>query len=822
MKHCNWLGALLAGLALGIIPAHAELTVYPGPDESLACDIYKVTVSQNEVTQEAFVTQNVSDWETQAYFKHIKIYETLSYAGFSFTDPIEVEVTKISPKREGVPDRTWLRQPSSAKTVIVRPKRFGIETKVTGNTARFTLTRPGQYSVEFVDSDLDQNGCPRHGLMLFADPPEDPVTIPDPEDKQVLVVKPGRTIPRDAHKRTVVRFESGMHELGPWTVPQGVEQIYLAPGAFVSGALRIENRENGFLLNGRGTLSGRSMGWHFREPPAKGEEPNAKRSYVELLRLGGVGIKVDGITLADSPNHTFVGSGSHHHVSWIKVIGWKYNNDGIRGYEDSIIEHCFIRANDDAIWLDDDNLVVRDTIFWQGDNGSCFQLGWSSVGARNIQVRDIDVIHTEWGRDRRHNNAGFLNLRIPSNRSGDPQVQEDFLFENINIETPAIYTIDLRMRKDGGGKRTLRNFTFRNLNMNMAGESPYAWAVFLPWDETFGFENFRFENTRVNGVLVTEENYANEGRFSISPVAKPEIHFLAETRPYSWTNPLENVPKDLHQTSIVRVGSTWYLDNIVLDDDHESPVVEIWASEDSLTWVVSTRVEIVDPTPIRSAALSFHPGTRIFYLALERRADDAEQSWVEIYATPSFDQPWRSLTAGEPIAHGSDPSLFIDHNDRAYLLLAGNSISEIDLVTGEIVAGPVSMTKPESERPGEVAVGNPQLRRKYNTYHLFWTEANDGEGTLHTASSSAVWGPYRRSFNPLYGEPRTLPFLSADIYDGPDGAWWIVTNQSRDADSHHSIDRIRFDEASQSISARQTRKEQTVAIPAKIRPEVDP
>ena len=74
--------------------ASAELTVYPGPDPSLACDIYRVTVSQDDRILDAVVIQNVSDWEKQSYFKHIKIYETLSYAGFSFSGQVTVEVTK--------------------------------------------------------------------------------------------------------------------------------------------------------------------------------------------------------------------------------------------------------------------------------------------------------------------------------------------------------------------------------------------------------------------------------------------------------------------------------------------------------------------------------------------------------------------------------------------------------------------------------------------------------------------------------------------------------------------------------------------------------
>ena len=73
--------------------------------------------------------QNVSDWEKQTYFKHIKIYETLSYAGFSFSGEVTVEVTKMDPERPGMPNRPWIRSPGQPATAMIRPERFGIKSR---------------------------------------------------------------------------------------------------------------------------------------------------------------------------------------------------------------------------------------------------------------------------------------------------------------------------------------------------------------------------------------------------------------------------------------------------------------------------------------------------------------------------------------------------------------------------------------------------------------------------------------------------------------------------------------------------------------------
>jgi len=798
--------------------AHAGLEVYPGPSPDLACPVFQVRISQDGVTQEAFVIQNVSDWETRAMREKIESRQTLSYAGFSFTGQVTVEVRKVDPAT------------TRATSVLIRPERAGIQAEVSGDTARFTIEQPGQYSVEFVDGDLDGFGCPRHALMIFADPPEDKALIPDPNSKQVVVVKPGRNLPRRFREESILLFKPGIHKIGPWKVPSTIRQVYLAPGAFVSGALRIEGREDGFLLNGRGTLSGKSMDWHLIDPnTADSVEPIARR-YVRLLVLGGRNITVDGITLTDSPYHTVIGNGNDHLIRWTKLIGWNHDNTGIQAPSGSVIENCFIHTNDDAIRLYEDDLTVRNCVFWQGENGACFQLGWHSNSARNARVHDITVIHTEEGPTRRHSNSGFLNLRLSTTGPQGPQVQEDFLFENIHIETPSLYAIDLRMRKDageGGGPHTIRNFTFRNLDLQLDGQFSHARSVLLPWSEDFGFENIQFDNVRVNGVLVTEDNYANEGRFDISPVAKPQVHFIARTEPFSWKNPLASAPQHLHQPSIIRTGARYHLAGIPNrkeDDEKNTAAIEIWSTTDFLDWEQTATIDIGEEGEPGSPDIAYHPGRKQFYLTFERQESGKDAAFIELLSSPSAEGPWQQVGEGRPLTTGSDPSLCFGLDDRSYLLLAGVTIREIDLETGKVVDGPVTLVRPDPEKTDQPGMGSPTLRPRYRSYHLFWTEAGEDGGSVHTASSPSIWGPYRVNVaNPIYGEPNTLPFESVDIFEGPDAAWWIFTTQARDARSHHSIDRIQFDEGSEAIAVEQTRQKQEVQIPARaIEPEPEP
>ena len=81
---------------------------------------------------DSFVFRNESDWYSHTYFKHYAFRETISYSTFSFSGSVTVEVTKLD---------------TEAEHALVRPQRFGIEPRLEGQTVRFDLDRPGQYSV---------------------------------------------------------------------------------------------------------------------------------------------------------------------------------------------------------------------------------------------------------------------------------------------------------------------------------------------------------------------------------------------------------------------------------------------------------------------------------------------------------------------------------------------------------------------------------------------------------------------------------------------------------------------------------------------------
>lgn len=741
----------------------AELSVYPGADPGLACDIYEVRIIQGDRVEDAFVYQSMSDWGQQSYFRHKQFHETLSYTGFAFTGEVTVEVTKVGRVRPGIPLMAWrpdLVNPPPPTGVIVRPLRHGIEPEIDAWTVRFTISQPGQYSVEFVDKDLGSDGTPLHGLMVFADPPENVGRIPVEREADVLSLVAGEPVPSDLTGVRKVRLERGVHELGPWVVPAWIEQIYLAPGAFVKGCLSIRDRADGFILNGRGVLSALHMGWHARAAP--GEEagwyelPAPGKDYLKLLIIEGDNLLVDGIVLADSPFHTIGSRGMSHTWSWVKVMGWRYNNDGIPGLQGSVIRYCFIRANDDAVWLYNDDLLVHDLVMWQGDNGACFQLGWNSKSVRHVTVRNIDVIHAEWGTSHRRNNSGLLNIRIIRTGERGPGVQEDFLFENINVESPVTTGIDLRMRKEageGGGPHIFRNFVFRNVNLQLDASFPYARNYLVPWNGDYGFEHIQFENLRVNDVLITEANHANEGRFDIAPLAKEEVHFVARTRPFSWENPLAGLPSEVADPTIVFAGGSANLFAAAPDGS-----LARWTSVDLQTWTSQGAVLEADLSwgegPLRAPRLIHDPVRRVHFVVFQRG------SGIGLAASSTLSGAWTVLTPDAPLATGSHPSLFADRGGRLYLVTDGVRMAQIDPRNPAPVTDWVTLIDSEGTRP--------TVLKKNGLYHLFWTEVGETE-VGHYAVARTVTGPYLPSLiasNP--GPAQMQPFA------GPDGQYWVL------------------------------------------------
>ncbi|PHN02137.1 hypothetical protein [Flavilitoribacter nigricans] len=485
-------------LLLFLLPEPGRCTVrtYPAPtSEFPASPFYKVTVTQGEEKETAFVY--ISHARTEGPGTQFVQERTLSYTGFMATGVVTVEVERLADER---------LLPGAPK---VRPSRWGIEPEISGERrVRFVLPRAGQYTLEFGETGY------RHGLVIAYDPWE--TSAPDPTDAGVFSVPPDlRGDPSsELGQAHTLYFGKGMYDLGGrLELPPQIKRVYLAPGAFVYGAIYIGHSD--VTVDGRGVLSSARLA--HREAHTLETPPAARRVVIE------------GITVADYAQFAVRTLGRDNVVRWVKCVGgWIYNADGLVGWAGTTLSHNFIHADDDAIKLYDDHVTVEDCVIWQMTNGACLQLGWQSLSARQVRVRNIDVIRTEWRNNGGANNS-VINLRLASGGENG-KTQRDFIFENIYVETPVDRFLDLRFRdkkkgREDGGAHRLLDFTFRNIHVRMTSPNEHSGNLLLPYNAAYGYENIRFEDLYINGLKITKDNYREAGYFKMPDEVKLAISF---------------------------------------------------------------------------------------------------------------------------------------------------------------------------------------------------------------------------------------------------------------------------------------------------------
>jgi hypothetical protein len=144
---------------------------------------------------------------------------------------------------------------------------------------------------------------------------------------------------------------------------------------------------------------------------------------------------VEGVTIADSAFHSLMlvspyKAGHPNEVKWTKIFTWRGNGDGINPFGNTLIEDCFIRTQDDSLYVN--GLGIRRTVLWNDANGSSFVLsGLPQLADRKLVVEDCDVIYA---RAKWHHWSGgrVFNMRGEGGRAAGAGV----IFRNINIEDP--------------------------------------------------------------------------------------------------------------------------------------------------------------------------------------------------------------------------------------------------------------------------------------------------------------------------------------------------------------------------------------------------
>ncbi|MBK8094490.1 MAG: endo-polygalacturonase [Verrucomicrobiaceae bacterium] len=446
--------------------------------------------------------------KTDAYFDTLAGWSH-AYVNFEMDAAVEVEITRV----DGQPIRS----------AAVHPQRKASACLVKDGKTFVTLDKPCLVAVD-IDGQMDgqdtgkgYKGPPIHTISLFANPVLS--VKPKPSDPAVMTVKPGEKPPTDG-SWTTLYFLPGVHDIG-LAYPLRTGCNYYIPGdAIVYGTLSSREWAKGknIRIFGHGTLSGARLKHPEYAIPKVAGKDHGKYRPIEIV--GAMDARVEGITIADSATHSLmlVHPYAPEHpnaVQWTKIFTWRVNGDGINPFGNTLIEDCFIRTQDDSLYVN--GLGIRRCVLWNDANGSSFVLSSvSSVGERKLIVEDCDVIYSrakwhQWSGGRVFNIRGendgpggsgviFRNIRIEDSR---PTLQQFFLC----MTMPPPYS--KKGEKSGAGDISGIHFQ----NISIAAPSVFGEPQILWGQSDARLRNLTFENLTLGGKLITEPGFFKTNEF---------------------------------------------------------------------------------------------------------------------------------------------------------------------------------------------------------------------------------------------------------------------------------------------------------------------
>lgn len=519
-----------------VLPAsHGRLSVYP-PVPGLAPSPYYSFSVQKLSDLNAPLKKNATNWlQPFAWFTQC-VEKTPENAGIGYFEEFIGSWShsycnfEVDPRMPIVVRIKRLEDPGAPSGPIVsavaRPAHKVISCEVIDGDVYVTMSEPGLIAVD-IDGQMEGRDAPRaipdtwsgnfapytnelsgsHGVSIFANPfIEDK---PDLSDPTVLAVEPGTLPPSDGPWKTLY-FKPGIHKFSvdaqgnerEWEITDPLflrngKQYYISGDAIVYGMLSDVDDDlpsSDIRVFGHGTLCG-TKAPHFtnflnpayplsfpdkdystpwrRIPP----EHNGKLRMLSLSKADNC--HFEGITLMDPPEHGFrmYDDGNRgNSLRWLKNISWRVNNDGASVSGKSVLEDCFFRHQDDALYVD--GATIRRCVFWSDVNGVPLRCdfitrnhghGFPYYGYQDLLVEDCDIIYTR-GLFAFSGNPDFGVITAPNG------------WDNLNLAD--------------GTLNTAQNLVFRNIRVSDPKPQRYLFGfVSDPNQAAFsGWAGIRFEN----------------------------------------------------------------------------------------------------------------------------------------------------------------------------------------------------------------------------------------------------------------------------------------------------------------------------------------
>ncbi|WP_141561019.1 glycosyl hydrolase family 28 protein [Bacteroides sp. KFT8] len=462
-----WVLLLLSTVALYSISASAKesLITYAAPQGAALNDDFTVRVRQKGGEWTTLSTYLVKVDEVKNTKHRV---ENASMATFDFSGTVEVAVTYNRGK---------------VNSARIRPLSYRIPSQIENNTVTFSLTRPGNLSVEV-------NGDIFHNLHLFANPIEE--FVPDKNDPDVLYYAPG-----------VHTLENG--EL---KVPSG-KTVYLAGGALLMGRVVIDKVHDVKLI-GRGII----------DHTVKGgiRIANSQNVYVEGI----------------AATQCSTGGSDHVTIRNVKCISYYSWGDGMNVFASTnvLFDGVFCRTSDDCTTVYGtrlgfvggcNHITMQNSTLW-ADVAHPIFIGLHGNTKEpevleNLNYINIDILDHK---EKQVDYQGCLAIN-----AGDNNLVRKVRFENIRIENfRQGQIVNLRIFNNEkyctAPGRGIEDVLFKNISYT--GENAEL-SIMEGHNEERKVKNIRFENLSINGESIYDEmpdkpkwyKTADMARFYIGP-----------------------------------------------------------------------------------------------------------------------------------------------------------------------------------------------------------------------------------------------------------------------------------------------------------------
>ena len=383
--------------------------------------------------------------------------------------------------------------PVDPSNVVIRPTTLGLAMERSGNALLITVPFANtghRFSVEFRDNlweyrrkDLEpdsqyvQNKNPQgvnyvssydatrnpivgieplNALMIFMSP--FPTSDKVPDLNSAYKVPQGLVTGLDQVQNSVVYFAPGVYWLtgsAQAILSDKTTWVYIAPGAYVKGAIQYMSNSLDLRATGFGVLSGEQYVYQANTrhgfKNTKDDDSSLKMWRAQAAR--GARWTMHGITLNAPPFNSMdfygddLGSFSVDASDYKQVGAFFGQTDGIQMYPGSHVRDVFYHVGDDAIKTYYSNVVCERMTVWKSNNAPIVQWGWHARDISNVTVDAVDVIHTRyisqgtlWPRALVASAADYLNQESTSTADTSKGVS-NFLFSNWRCEgiCPALF-----------------------------------------------------------------------------------------------------------------------------------------------------------------------------------------------------------------------------------------------------------------------------------------------------------------------------------------------------------------------------------------------